>query len=370
MALSPLTEDFFDFDIVPVARKIHSDEELRRGRSMDEILEQVAMANNGSDCFSGVIVKHPGSPDMYDYETVARGAGPSSTTGFAHQSAAQQAIKIQMLAKAVDGWIVPTSICLEPVGVPYWREYFKKHGQELFTVGPQALGWLDTAPTAPTNPVVHAFLESSLSQFGAKSVLYISFGSIAFPAATPDLVTALVDTLLALEPRFPFIFALGNEIAALSSELTERVHLSGKGLICDFWVEQRAILQHAAVGWFLTHGGYNSLTEGLCQGIPLIMWPVFAEQPLNAALFSSGPNPVAFELMQIRTGTQCAPSLRGGPAITGTVEDALAEFRATFEAARGARGAALQENAEIMARALQEARAGEFQDALTRLARF
>ncbi|KAJ7464590.1 hypothetical protein FB451DRAFT_1490123 [Mycena latifolia] len=114
----------------------------------------------------------------------------------------------------------------------------------------------------------------------------------------------------------------------------------------------------------------SSICEALSQGIPLIVWPAAAEQPINAALFSSGPNPVAIELMQIRTGPQRAPALRGGAAITGTIEDASTDFRAAFKAARGARGAVLRENAAEMASALKEAREGEASDALVLLVKF
>jgi hypothetical protein len=73
----------------------------------------------------------------------------------------------------------------------------------------------------------------------------------------PQLVEALVTTLLELEEPFPFIFALGSAMASLPVDLIQRVNTSGKGLICDFWVEQLSILQHGGVGWFLTHGGFK-----------------------------------------------------------------------------------------------------------------
>jgi hypothetical protein len=81
--------------------------------------------------------------------------------------------------------------------------------------------------------------------------------SLFFPIATPQLIEALVNTLLNLVKPFPFVLALGGKLAALPKELIERVNSTGKGLVCDFWVEQRAILQHPAVGWFLTHGGFK-----------------------------------------------------------------------------------------------------------------
>jgi hypothetical protein len=81
--------------------------------------------------------------------------------------------------------------------------------------------------------------------------------SLFFPITTPQLIYALVNTLLNLAKPFPFVLALGGKMAALPKELIEQVNSSGKGLVCDFWVEQRAILQHPAVGWFLTHGGFK-----------------------------------------------------------------------------------------------------------------
>ncbi|KAJ7891940.1 hypothetical protein B0H14DRAFT_3428366 [Mycena olivaceomarginata] len=251
---------------------------------MDEILQQVGAAWNGDDKLTGIIVKHPGAPDMYDHERVAYASGPADIFGVLLGSA-------QRLAKLVDGYIIPSGTYFEPVGVPYCREYYKKRG-ELFTVGLQTheLAYADGARIAPNNERVRAFLEDAARKYGPQSVLYISFGSLFFPIATPQLIEALM--------------------ASLPKDLTERVNASGRGLVCDFWVEQQAILQHRALGWFFTHGGFNSVTESLTRGIPLIVWPSGAEQPVNAAFLSTGQNPVAIELFQIRTGPQLAPSLR------------------------------------------------------------
>ncbi|KAJ7436042.1 hypothetical protein FB451DRAFT_1108995 [Mycena latifolia] len=364
-SLASMPAHLTDYDFTAITQEIYADDARRQGRSMDDILDQVALAWNGTDKLSGRVIKCPGVPDMYDYERVAWGAG-------APEGIAKLFATAFKLDKLVDGHIVPTNICIEPVGVPYCREFYQKRGQELFTIGMQAheLCWTDAAPTPPTNDVVRSFLDEAVAKHGARSVLYISFGSLFFPLATPELVDALVDTLLALEKPFPFVFALGGKLASLPKELIDRVNSSGKGLICAFWVEQRAILQHGAVGWFLTHGGWNSTSESLLQGIPLIMWPTNAEQPVNAALLSSGARPVAIELMQVRTGPQLAPPLRGAPTPTGTIEDATAEFKATFDAARGPKGAALTANATEVAQALRAERKRHVAAEIGRLARF
>ncbi|KAF7343213.1 hypothetical protein MVEN_01752600 [Mycena venus] len=349
-ALVSMPAHFTNQDFAAIAQEIYSDDSKRENRSLEEIVQEVVEASNGTDKLSGMVIKYPGGPDMYDHERHAYAAGPLVGVGALLMTA-------QKLGKAADGFIAVTSSCLEPVGIPYCRDLLKKRGQELFTIGMQAheLCWTNSSsPVAPSNERVRSFLDNAVSQYGKKSVLYISFGSLFFPVTTPHLLEALLNTLLDLEKPFPFVFALGSKMA----------------LVCDFWVEQRAILQHGAIGWFLTHGGFNSVTESLTQGIPLIVWPVGGEQPVNAAFLSAGPNPVAIELFQIRAGAQIGPSLHSDAKITGTVQDALEEFKATFAAARGARGAILKANVAKLSSALREARAGEAAEELVRLAHF
>ncbi|XP_073267309.1 scopoletin glucosyltransferase-like [Populus alba] len=60
--------------------------------------------------------------------------------------------------------------------------------------------------------------------------------------------------------------------------------MEDRGLIIRGWAPQVLILDHEAIGAFVTHCGWNSTLEGITAGKPLITWPVFAEQFYNEKL--------------------------------------------------------------------------------------
>ncbi|KAJ0525747.1 putative UDP-glucuronosyl/UDP-glucosyltransferase, UDP-glycosyltransferase family [Helianthus annuus] len=54
-----------------------------------------------------------------------------------------------------------------------------------------------------------------------------------------------------------------------------------RGLVVKKWAPQVAILNHKSVGGFVTHCGWNSILEAVCAGVPMVAWPLYAEQRFN-----------------------------------------------------------------------------------------
>jgi hydroquinone glucosyltransferase len=61
-----------------------------------------------------------------------------------------------------------------------------------------------------------------------------------------------------------------------------------KGFILSSWAPQVEILKQNSVGGFLSHCGWNSILESIQEGVPIVAWPLFAEQAMNAVMLSDG----------------------------------------------------------------------------------
>ncbi|KAF8379612.1 hypothetical protein HHK36_029053 [Tetracentron sinense] len=57
-----------------------------------------------------------------------------------------------------------------------------------------------------------------------------------------------------------------------------------RGLVVKSWAPQVAVLNHESVGGFVTHCGWNSVLEALCAGVPMVAWPLYAEQRMNRVI--------------------------------------------------------------------------------------
>lgn len=146
----------------------------------------------------------------------------------------------------------------------------KSRFRMLVNIGPLPL----TAPQPALIPEEDGCLEWLDKQKKA-SVVYIGFGSVITPL--PHELAALAEALE--EGKFPFIWSFrGNPEGQLPKGFLERTKTQGKVVQ---WAPQVRILKHSSIGVFVTHGGWNSVMEGILGGVPMICRPYFAEQKLN-----------------------------------------------------------------------------------------
>ncbi|XVE66799.1 hypothetical protein DITRI_Ditri08aG0108300 [Diplodiscus trichospermus] len=172
---------------------------------------------------------------------------------------------------------------LEPA---YKEHYSKILGRKAWQIGPVSLCNKNNEDKAERGDVASIDRHECLRWLDSKkpnSVLYICFGSsFRFSAAQ------LKEIAMGLEASAQnFIWV----VRKVNNEDTEdrlpegfEARIEGKGLIIRGWAPQVLILDHEAVGGFMTHCGWNSTIESITAGVPMVTWPLFAEQFSNEKL--------------------------------------------------------------------------------------
>lgn len=108
------------------------------------------------------------------------------------------------------------------------------------------------------------------------SVVYVAFGSFTRPAARQMEEIARG---LKVSGR-PYLWVQRKDGRSTVEEVEEQ---KGEGMVVE-WCTQVRVLGHRAVGCFVTHCGWNSMTEAMASGVPVVMMPEWMDQPANAAL--------------------------------------------------------------------------------------
>ncbi|RRT75530.1 hypothetical protein B296_00000550 [Ensete ventricosum] len=146
------------------------------------------------------------------------------------------------------------------------------------------------------------------------SVVYVAFGSLA--VLSPEQAAALAAGLDLSGARF--VWATRG-VVPLPEGFEERV--TGRGLVIQGWAPQVAILNHPAVGSFVTHCGWNSVLEAVAAGVALLTWPMGADQFSNARLLEE----------EVGTGVKAC---EGGDAVPDPDELARVVAESVGEAGR------------------------------------
>ncbi|KDP42885.1 hypothetical protein JCGZ_23827 [Jatropha curcas] len=131
-----------------------------------------------------------------------------------------------------------------------------------------------------------------LDMHNQDSVLYISFGSqnTISPSQMMELAIGLEESkkpfIWVIRPPTGFDRRTAFKPEWLPEGFEERVRDTKRGLLVRNWAPQLEILSHKSTGAFLSHCGWNSVTESLSQGVPIIGWPLAAEQAYNLKMLA------------------------------------------------------------------------------------
>ncbi|XP_027347689.1 flavonol 3-O-glucosyltransferase UGT89B1 [Abrus precatorius] len=122
---------------------------------------------------------------------------------------------------------------------------------------------------------------SWLDEKDDRKVVYVCFGSQTI--LTEDQTDAIASALL--KSGVHFIWSMKEAVnGRIAFPLGFEEGVRQKGLVIRGWAPQVVILRHRAVGAFLTHCGWNSVLESVVAGVPLLAWPMTADQFVDATL--------------------------------------------------------------------------------------
>ncbi|KAG9012062.1 hypothetical protein FRB93_002205 [Tulasnella sp. JGI-2019a] len=233
------------------------------------------------------LVQVPGMPDIYAYELCPQHATEQYPPNMLEilPSAYQKSLD------QLGGQIFPFDTTLNGEDAETLNSLCGRRKGATYLVGPQFTDafWTgeylkESSPElvkGTSFESVQGFLDRTQVRFGARSVLYISFGSLTFPRETSHLV-ALFETLLSMSPPIPFLFSRDPKYIKLPDGLTRRLDERMKedlALIVG-WAPQQTVLLHPVVSFFLSHCGSGSAHEAIVAGVPLILWPIAFDREL------------------------------------------------------------------------------------------
>ncbi|CAE6369388.1 unnamed protein product [Rhizoctonia solani] len=220
-----------------------------------------------------------------------------------------------------------------------------------FFIGP-AVDLVSPHQPDPDSPVTQ-FLDRAYTEKGAHSVVYVAFGTVFFPL--PNSMSHLMAALDEIpKAGLRFIFALSSAHAGVDQSWMDS-HIKAGNAIFPEWTNQTAVLEHPSIHYFLSHGGWNSSTEALVRGVPMIFWPFIGDQPTNAMQIA-GVHDCGFELVQVRTGPAKSTAYRNGAEIeiVGTDEAVRDEMRHVLKLSKGPRGEHQRINIKTLGRVIAE----------------
>ncbi|XP_030523151.2 scopoletin glucosyltransferase-like [Rhodamnia argentea] len=174
---------------------------------------------------------------------------------------------------------------LEPAYADHYRTFL---GRRSWFVGPFMLCNKEIEDKAHGGNQASIDQHECLEWLDSKqpnSVIYICFGSMAsFNAAQLHEIAVGLE---ASGQQFIWVVKKDPNVEEGREEWLPdgyESRIRNKGLIIRNWAPQVLILNHEATGGFVTHCGWNSILEAVTAGVPMVTWPVAAEQFYNEKL--------------------------------------------------------------------------------------
>ncbi|QRV82561.1 glycosyltransferase family 1 protein [Ceratobasidium sp. AG-Ba] len=321
------------------------------GRLYDSILEQLAQQDPEDqkpvidifcELLSDRVVYVPGLPPYYEHEQMPQ------ILPHILPMAVQLHSRWNKMREQMEVAILTGTTEIEPLAIEACIGAFTKPIR-AFDVGP----CVDLPPTAPTqgeSDETIQFLEKSLAELGPHSVMYISFGTMFFPLPeSARHLEIILEEIVAF--GFRIVFSLAAEQAALSPTFIQKISEGGKAIFPK-WTKQIQVLEHPAIHYFMTHGGWNSTSEAIVRDVPLIFWPFGGDQCTNSMQIAHQHN-CGFELLQIRTGPAKRTAYPNTP-ILGTDEAVRDEIKNILTMSKGARGAQQRINVKALGKVVRK----------------
>ncbi|KAF6169115.1 hypothetical protein GIB67_038612 [Kingdonia uniflora] len=191
-----------------------------------------------------------------------------------------------MLANLVSWGMVFNSFDeLEAVYLDHMRKHFGV--ERVLAVGPTRLiKGDDEAERGGSNSVAAGDITAWLNGCPDHLVVYVCFGSQA--VLSNKQMEKLASGLELSGIRFiwcvkdPTMGYKKSEYGAIPAGFENRTN--GKGQVIRGWAPQVLVSSHRAIGSLLTHCGWNSVLESLIAGVPMLAWPMWTDQYMNATL--------------------------------------------------------------------------------------
>jgi hypothetical protein len=175
-------------------------------------------------------------------------------------------------------------------------EHLQRRDNTLRTIGPLLPSEAFQDPPSRIAPVIEMGINTEsdecldwLDAQMEEPVLYISFGSenSISCAQTEELAMGLeasgVKFVWALRiPADAGSKSFSSALDFLPEGFNGRMVKEDQGFIILGWAPQLSILAHPATAGFLSHCGWNAVLETMTMGVPMISWPLFADQYYNS----------------------------------------------------------------------------------------